>query len=170
MKTRPDFSDEERETAAFQKAAKHYEDYVERSEADLSANVPPKLIEICTGSIKPGGMGKRYVIASYICYPERIAKDPFDSSYDAKSWKWRIGAAESFSLKADQVCEVLPQFMSRIDAEEEGAGQIAYPSQLSPMISEDYQRKVYLLTVREANRRGLHYMWMDYLCGSNRSR
>lgn len=89
----------------------------------------------------------------HICYPERIAKDPFDSSYDVKSWKWRIGAAESFSLKADQVCEALPQFMSRIDAEEEGAGQIAYPSQLSPMISEDYQRELYLLTAREANRR-----------------
>jgi hypothetical protein len=87
-------------------------------------------------------MGKRYVIASYICYPERIAKDPFDSSYDVKSWKWRIGAAESFSLKADQVCEALPQFMSRVDAEKERAGQIAYPSQLSPMISEDYEGRV----------------------------
>jgi hypothetical protein len=41
------------------------------------------------------------------------------ASHEVKSWKWRIGAAESFLLKADQVCEALPQFMSRIDAEEE---------------------------------------------------
>ena len=61
------------ETAAFQKATKRYEDYVESSEADPSANVPPKLINIRTGRIEPGGMGKRYVIASYICYPEGIA-------------------------------------------------------------------------------------------------
>lgn len=105
MRTRPDFSDEEMETAAFRKASKLYEDYVESSEADPSADVHPKLINIRTGSIEPGGMGKRYVIASYICYPERIAKDPFDSSYEVKSWKWRVGAAESFFLKADQVCE-----------------------------------------------------------------
>jgi hypothetical protein len=164
MRTRPDFSDEEMETAAFRKASKLYEDYVESSEADPSADVPPKLINIRTGSIEPGGMGKRYVIASYICYPERIAKDPFDSSYEVKSWKWRVGAAESFFLKADQVCEALPQFMSRLDAEEEGVGQIAYPSELSPMLSGDYQREVYLLTAREANRRCLNYIWIDCLC------
>lgn len=73
-------------------------------------------------------------------------------------------AAESFFLKADQVCEALPQFMSRLDAEEEGVGQIAYPSELSPMLSEDYQREVYLLTAREANRRYLNYIWIDCLC------
>ena len=88
MKTRPNFSNKERESVAFQNAAKRYEDYVESSEADPRANIPPKLLNIRTGSIEPGGMGKRYGIASYIYYPERIAKDPFDSSYDVKSWKW----------------------------------------------------------------------------------
>jgi hypothetical protein len=107
MKTRPDFSDEEKEIAAFQKAAKLYEDYVESSEAGPSADVPPRLINIRTGSTEPGGIGKRYVIASYICYPERIAKDPFDSSYEVRSRKWRVGTAESFLLKVDQVCEAL---------------------------------------------------------------
>jgi hypothetical protein len=164
METRPGFSGKEREIAAFRKASKLYEDYVESSEADPSANVPPKLINIRTGGIEPGGMGKRYVIASYICYPERIAKDPFDSSYEVKSWKWRVGATESFLLKADQVSEALPQFMSRIDSGEEGVDQIAYPSELSPMLSEDYQREVYLLTAREANRRCLNYVWVDCLC------
>jgi hypothetical protein len=152
----------EAENRAFQASVAKFESASQPNQEDTSLRIrPPKrLINIYNGRLEEGTPDKKFVIASYIWYPEAVGSMNYDP---IKREKLELMSGD-FGSVLSMACSSRPDVISISDTAVENVGAFHSPSFVGFEGRKAYLEEVFILTAREAYTRGIQYVWMDSIC------